>query len=37
MEAFFHGIDLSCAPMALTSVLEDAILMGKTYEIEILP
>jgi hypothetical protein len=29
MEAFFPGIDLSCVPMALTSVLEGAIPMGK--------
>ncbi len=31
MEAFFPGIDLSCVPMALTSVLEGAIPMGKIH------
>jgi hypothetical protein len=37
MEAFFPEIDLSCAPMALTSVQEGAILMGKINDIEMLP
>jgi hypothetical protein len=34
--AFFPGIDLSFAPMALTSVLEGAIPMGKIHGKEIL-